>query len=121
MRLHHVSLTVSDLSRARAFYEGILCLSPNPDRPPKTFDGIWYDVGVQQIHLIVVNPETSPTIPHAYGGMDRHIALIVDNLAEIRLSLDEAGVSYMPSRSGRPVLFCRDPDGNAFELIEAST
>lgn len=118
MRFHHASLIVSNLARAREFYEGILNLSPNPDRPPKTFDGIWYDVGTQQIHLIVAKPEFTPAGPDGYGGTDRHLALVVDDLVRIRMKLEQAGVSYAPSRSGRPVLFCRDPDGNTFELIE---
>jgi catechol 2,3-dioxygenase-like lactoylglutathione lyase family enzyme len=49
--LHHASLIVSNLDRARFFYETILGLVPSPSRPPKSFDGVWYDIGPQQIHL----------------------------------------------------------------------
>jgi glyoxylase I family protein len=33
-------------------------------------------------------------------------------------ALETAGVAYTLSRSGRRALFCRDPDGNAIELVE---
>jgi len=35
----------------------------------------------------------------------------------MKARLDAAGVPYVASRSGRPVVFCADPDGNTFELI----
>lgn len=119
IRLHHVSLMVTELERARSFYEGILGLRPNPDRPIKSFDGVWYDIGTQQIHLIVRDAGVASTLPspETYGGMDRHTALIVSNLEPIRTRLEKAGLRHTPSRSGRPVIFCRDPDGNGFELI----
>jgi glyoxylase I family protein len=31
--------------------------------------------------------------------------------------LNQAGVTYTLSQSGRRALFCRDPDGNALEFI----
>jgi glyoxylase I family protein len=34
-------------------------------------------------------------------------------------ALDKADIDYTLSRSGRRALFCRDPDGNAIELVEA--
>ncbi len=39
--LLHASLLVSDLARARAFYEGILGLEPSPSRPAMDFPGVW--------------------------------------------------------------------------------
>jgi glyoxylase I family protein len=54
----------------------------------------------------------------AHGGRDRHIALAVNHLTGLKQVLDQAGVAYTLSHSGRPALFCRDPDGNAIELIQ---
>jgi len=34
-------------------------------------------------------------------------------------ALKKAGIVYTMSISGRRALFCRDPDGNAIEIIEA--
>ena len=49
----HAGLIVSDLQKSRAFYEGLLGLKPNPARPNFDFDGVWYDIGQNQIHLMV--------------------------------------------------------------------
>ena len=117
-RFHHTSLLVSDLDAARAFYEGILGLQPSPSRPPMAFDGIWYDIGEQQIHLLALpNPDAGNERPE-HGGRDRHTALCVSDLEELIARLERAGMPYTMSRSGRPALFCRDPDDNTFELID---
>jgi glyoxylase I family protein len=52
-----------------------------------------------------------------HGGRDRHVALAVSDFAELLDRLNRAGVAYTLSSSGRRALFCRDPDGNALELI----
>ena len=114
----HVSILVSDLDRTRAFYEGMLGLTPSAKRPKMTFDGIWYDIGSAQIHVLVLpNPDQDSMRPE-HGGRDRHIALGVEDWASVKLMFDQTGVAYTLSRSGRRALFCRDPDGNALELIE---
>lgn len=118
-QLLHASLLVADLDRARAFYEGLLGLSPSPSRPAMSFDGIWYDIGTAQIHLICLpNPDPVEGRP-AHGGRDRHTALAVQGWAELKTELDAVGIGYTLSRSGRQALFIRDPDGNALELIDA--
>ncbi|MFA5172175.1 MAG: VOC family protein [Sulfuriferula sp.] len=120
LALRHVSLLVGDLSRARGFYEGILGLTPNPDRPEMSFTGLWYDVGETQIHLMCLpNPEQGLTRP-AHGGRDRHVAFTVSNIDLLASRLDAAGISYTMSQSGRAALFCRDPDDNALEFITVS-
>lgn len=117
----HASLLVSDLGKARAFYEGVLGLLPSPTRPAMEFEGVWYEIGMQQIHLLALpNPDpVSGRPPH--GGRDRHIALAVASIEQARQAMDAAGIPYTQSRSGRAALFCRDPDGNAVELIQSTT
>lgn len=121
MKIHsllHSSLVVEDLARARAFYEGVLGLSPSQLRPDMSFDGVWYELGAQQIHLLCLpNPEKGLMRPE-HGGRDRHIALGVDSVAKLAKRLEAAGVFYTLSRSGRAALFCRDPDQNALEFVE---
>lgn len=115
--LLHTSILVSNLSKSRNFYEGVLKLVPSPSRPEMTFDGVWYEIGEQQIHLLVLpNPDPVTGRPE-HGGRDRHIALGVDDLEPAKRALEQAGIPYTMSRSGRPALFCRDPDGNAIELV----
>ena len=54
----HATLIVSDLKQARAFYEAVLGLNPSPSRPAMSFEGAWYEIGPQQIHLMVLpNPD----------------------------------------------------------------
>lgn len=106
-----------DLERARQFYEEILELKINKARPGKAFDGLWYDVGDQQIHLIVASEFDLANESELYPGARRHVALRVENLALLETRIKAAGLPTFPSSSGRPVLFCRDFDGNAFELI----
>lgn len=118
VRLHHVSLLVRDTARAVEFYAGVLGLEPDPSRPDLGFPGAWLKLGEQQLHLLEL-PNADPVEGRpAHGGRDRHVALLVDDLGAFRRRLEAAGVSFSLSRSGRAALFCRDPDGNAWELIE---
>lgn len=116
----HASFLVSDLASARSFYEGVLGLAPSSLRPDMAFEGVWYEIGAQQIHLLALpNPDLISGRP-GHGGRDRHIALAVDDMEQMKRALEQAGIPYSMSRSGRPALFCRDPDGNAVELVALS-
>ena len=118
MKLMHVSLIVSDLDAAADFYEKGLGLERS-SRPDLGFDGIFYgleDGG--QIHLMRLPDPYSEAVRPEHGGRDRHVALGVNDLQAIRERFDAAGISYTLSRSGRQALFCRDPDGNAIELMQ---
>jgi glyoxylase I family protein len=109
----------ADTGRALQFYQGVLGLRCDPSRPDLGYPGAWLQVGGEQIHLLELpNPDPAEGRP-AHGGRDRHLALLVTDLAALRRALDEAGIAYSLSRSGRAALFCRDPDGNAIELIQA--
>jgi glyoxylase I family protein len=116
----HASFLTSDLARSRAFYEDVLGLRSNPNRPEMGYDGVWYDVAPgQQIHLLLLpNPEAGMQRP-SHGGRDRHVALAVAEFEKLKARLEQAGIVYTLSSSGRRALFCRDPDGNALEFIAA--
>ncbi len=115
-QLMHAGLIVSDLNKSRAFYEGLLGLTPNPARPNFGFDGVWYDIGRNQVHLMVVpNPYADVARPQ-HGGRDNHVAFSVEDVEPVKAALEKAGVSYSMSKSGRAAVFCRDPDGNALEF-----
>ncbi|RRQ20060.1 VOC family protein [Thiohalobacter thiocyanaticus] len=116
-QLHHVSVIVADTARALGFYRDLLDLPVNPDRPDLGYPGAWLDVGAAQIHLLELpNPDPVENRP-AHGGRDRHLALAVSDLERVLARLEAAGVAVSRSRSGRAAAFCRDPDGNAVELI----
>jgi catechol 2,3-dioxygenase-like lactoylglutathione lyase family enzyme len=114
----HASFITSDLDRSRAFYEGVLGLQPDPNRPDMSYDGVWYDVAPnQQIHLLSLPDPESGLLRPVHGGRDRHVALAVSDFAKLAERLDKSGIAYTLSHSGRRALFCRDPDGNALEFI----
>ena len=116
--LHHVSVLVANTERALAFYRDLLELPVAPERPPMAYGGAWLQLGSQQIHLLELpNPDPVRGRPE-HGGRDRHVALTVTDLDTLVTRLEAAGISCTLSRSGRRALFCRDPDGNAVELIE---
>jgi len=116
---NHVSVLVSDTARALAFYHGVLGLAVSADRPPLVFAGAWLELGRgQQLHLLELEGAGRGATGR-HGGRDYHLALEVADLDAAVAALQAAGVGFTPSRSGRRALFCRDPDGNAIELLEA--
>jgi catechol 2,3-dioxygenase-like lactoylglutathione lyase family enzyme len=118
--LLHAGLLVADLARAKTFYESVLGLVPYPHRPDLPYPGEWYELGGgQQLHLMQLpNPDAASVRPE-HGGRDRHVALGVKDMAALKSRLDAAGVTCTASKSGRAALFCRDPDMNTLEFVEA--
>lgn len=117
--LHHASLLVGNLQTSRKFYEGILGLLPSDKRPKLAVDGVWYELGNAQIHLIHTAHASSQSSSELHAGRDKHIALRVVDIAALKLALEAAAIPFTMSRSGRRALFCRDPDGNGLEFVES--
>jgi glyoxylase I family protein len=116
--INHVSLLVGDTARALGFYRDLLGLAPVRERPALGFSGAWLELGHgQQLHLLELDG-AGRGMRAGHGGRDYHLALDVADLDAVIAALEAAGVAYTPSRSGRRALFCRDPDGNALELVE---
>ncbi len=111
----HVAILVTDLERARGFYGGILGLQPVA-RDLK-FPGAWYQIGQQQIHLIVSDGVPTQSLA-AKWGRNHHLALAVADLEVAHATLTAHGYSSQMSASGRQALFTQDPDGNVIELGE---
>ena len=111
--IHHVSINVSDTSRALEFYTGILGMTPLP-RPDFSFGGAWLDAGNgHQVHLIEAD------VPPNLG---QHVAFRVDDVDATVAQLREAGVEI---GDAKPVgdtqirqAFARDPDGNLIEFSQ---
>jgi glyoxylase I family protein len=116
--IHHVSLLVSDTRRALLFYRDVLGLEIDESRPVMSYPGAWLQVGAAQIHLLELPDVLRGATLQEHGGRDRHVALSVADLDGVVTALEAACVAYTLSRSGRRALFCRDPDGNALELVE---
>ena len=119
LAIQHVSVIVADTKRSLLFYRDVLGLAEDPQRPDLGYPGAWLMIGAQQIHLLELpNPDPVAGRP-AHGGRDRHCALTLRDLDALRRRLEAAGIPYTLSKSGRRALFCRDPDNNALEFIEA--
>jgi len=117
VQIHHASLLVADVERALQFYVGVLGLELDDSRPGMSFPGAWLRVGQQQVHLLqLANPDPVEGRPD-HAGRDRHTAFSVRGLDRLQQKLEQAGITFTRSRSGRDALFCRDPDGNGIELI----
>lgn len=117
LQLHHVSFIVADIECAKTFYCDVLGFNIDHSRPDLGYPGLWLEInGVPQVHLMQLpNPDATKRPEH--GGRDRHAAFKVTSIESLAERLDEAGVTYTKSRSGRAALFCRDPDQNALEFM----
>lgn len=117
--LHHASIVVRDTAAALAFYRDVVGLEVDDSRPELGFPGAWLKAGGQQLHLLQL-PAVDPVAGRPdHPGRDRHTAFLVTDLDRVERRLQRAGLAYTRSRSGRRAIFCRDPDGNGVELIEA--
>ena len=111
-QIDHVSVLITDLGRSRRFYRDVLGL--REIAKPKTFDFrvIWFDLGSQQLHLLLKpNPDSiSP----------RHFALRVADIGAAREHCRRHGLA--PEET-TPIPHCdrffiHDPDGNRIEVIQ---
>lgn len=119
--IHHVSLAVTDLTAARQFYGETLGLREIP-RPPFPFPGAWYDLGGQQLHLIVHPGGHTLRNTREIDSHDGHLALRVRSYAQAKAHVMSCGVALRDRYQNRtpwPQLFLTDPDGNVIELNAA--
>lgn len=118
-RLQHVSVPVTDLPRARRFYEEVLGLEVSDERPAFPFDGVWFRIGADQLHLIVHPKAETRRSTTDIDTMDGHFALRVRDIRQVLRRLDEHGwkYEYRPeSITGWHQVFVTDPDGNVIEI-----
>lgn len=127
LRLQHCGLIVADLERSRRFYGGALGLEEVARPHNFVFAGAWFEVGEDQIHLLVASETTARAGtddpgPSVAAGLATHIAIEVDDLAPALARLDEHGVELvggpMPRGDGYDQAFLLDPDGYVIELFE---
>lgn len=120
--LNHVGIRVSDAKRTKEFFARVLGL-PMMERPNFPFDGAWYGIGQNMIHVI-----ESRDVGRKIDPAGPHIALDVDDLDAARAELDKLGIEYLDGSAagvvignaerrltGRQLWFL-DPDGNTIEL-----
>jgi catechol 2,3-dioxygenase-like lactoylglutathione lyase family enzyme len=111
LAVHHVSINVTDVPEAVAFYTGVLGGVERSDRPDFGFGGAWIDLGASQVHLLEAAP------PAVLG---QHFAVRVQDLDAAVSELRAAGIVLddpSPVGPGRQT-FLADPAGNTVELYE---
>ncbi|KAG5186154.1 lactoylglutathione lyase family protein [Tribonema minus] len=118
--LQHAGVLCSNTEASLAFYTEVLGFQDETElRPNLPFKGAFVRAGGQQIHLMELeNPDPVDGRPE-HGGRDRHLAFTIRSLAPLEAALKRHGRTYTRSKSGRAAIFTRDPDGNAFEFLEA--
>jgi glyoxylase I family protein len=116
--IHHVSINVTDLERARRFYSEVLGLEEIA-RPAFDFAGAWYRLGDRQLHLIVHPATRALRGTTEISSREGHFAIAVRSYEEARARLEQAGVAIDARPRGRTPwaqIFLADPDGNLIEL-----
>ncbi|ENM5733925.1 VOC family protein [Vibrio mimicus] len=124
-RIHHAAIICSDYPRSKAFYTEILGLRVLAENYRAARDSYKLDLALpdgSQIELFSFpNAPERPSFPEAQGL--RHLAFVVDDVAEIKAQLEQKGVSVEPIRideyTGKAYTFFADPDGLPLELYQA--
>lgn len=119
-RIHHVSLAVRNLEKARKFYSEVLKLQ-EIKRPPFKSRGIWYAVGDQQLHLLE-HPHGETLRKSGIDSVDGHFAIWVKSYEKTIEWLERADVKYEArpnSVAGFAQVYILDPDNNIIEFDAA--
>ena len=123
-QIQHVSITVTDVEKARDFYTRTLGFQEIA-RPAFDFPGIWYSLGGDlQLHIILNEELVKPaaereTITARYG----HFALWTEDCDETARTIDALGLptrDVISGPTGLRQVFVKDPDGNMVEFIGPS-
>jgi glyoxylase I family protein len=116
--IHHVSISVTDLARARQFYGSVLGL-PELPRPHFDVNGAWYQAGDRQLHLIVHADTQTLRGVHTIEPRDGHFAFRVRSYQETLDHLRAHGVECLAlpqNTTPWTQIYVTDPDGNVIEL-----
>ncbi len=111
IRIDHVQINVTDITRARQFYGGLLGLSETPRPDSFDFGGCWYRIGDVDLHLVIRDPEPLSA---------RHFCLWVADVHAAAQSIEAGGypvtwdAKYKINGVGRFFVF--DDDQNRIEV-----
>jgi catechol 2,3-dioxygenase-like lactoylglutathione lyase family enzyme len=121
--VHHITLNVSDLKRARAFYEGVLGLRVDQDFPGEKVR-LRLDGTATRLVLVPPLPGTPADdrfTEHRIGLDHVAIGVPVGEVPRLAALLDEAGVPNSGVKAdvlGPAMITFRDPDNFQWEFFE---
>ena len=111
IRIDHVQINVTDLARARTFYENVLSLKETPRPASFDFAGCWYRIGEVDLHLVVRAAEPLSA---------RHFCLWVSDVHAAAKAIEAAGCQVIWDHkykiNGVERFFVFDPDQNRIEI-----
>jgi catechol 2,3-dioxygenase-like lactoylglutathione lyase family enzyme len=131
LKLHHVNLATTDVSRMDKFYRDVLDMQTIPDmgRTRVRDQGYPGDVafvtdGAIQMHIaekdMNIGFRTGKVVNPVQKG---HIAFRTDDLEAFKRRLDDKGIKYSDygdwAMTGWKQIFFYDPDGNVVEVHQA--
>jgi catechol 2,3-dioxygenase-like lactoylglutathione lyase family enzyme len=116
--ISHAAFYVTDMAKARAFYEGFFGFASPFSIPRKTGgDLVWIKINDRQTIELFPGSEVSPDADRLY-----HIAVETDDAEAMRVYLASKGVT-VPEKTavgkiGNKNYFIKDPNGNIVEIVE---
>lgn len=117
--ISHAAFYVSDMAKARAFYEGFLGFQSPFSIPRKDPQEqlVWIKINDRQTVELFPGSEVAADADRLY-----HIAVEVDDAEAMRLYLQSKGVAVPPKTAvgkiGNKNYFVKDPSGNTVEIVE---
>jgi predicted enzyme related to lactoylglutathione lyase len=139
---HHIAIQVSDLDRAIAFYtdvfDGTVLTAPRELGPPRAMEvmggpaetrfrvcRLGFNAGCLELFQFIGSPAQAPD--WAAGGATRrlpHFGVQVDDLPATLERVERSGGSrlwpHAEEWGSAKTMYASDPDGNVFELCDAS-
>jgi len=123
----HITLVVKDLKASQNFYVNILGMRLVP-RPPFSFDGLWFQLGRVQMHLILEYEGSSPAgnlLPEEKRQTrGPHFAFEVADADAVIGILKQNNIPILSGPKLRPdgyvQVFISDPDGHMVELCSVA-
>ncbi|MBA2175900.1 VOC family protein [Halobacillus locisalis] len=117
--IHHVSLLVTDIERAKCFYGEVLGFEESSERPDFGFPGAWYQIGETQLHLIVHKDGKTFRGTTEIDTRDGHFAVRVKDMEALLERLEKHEVEYVNKPTNKTPwhqVYVSDPDGNLIEF-----
>lgn len=115
--ISHAAFFVSDMAKARSFYEGFLGFESPFVLPRKSGELVWIKINDRQTVELFPGSEVDPDADRLY-----HIAIETDDAEAMRVYLKSRGVT-VPERTpigkvGNANYFIKDPNGNTVEIVQ---